>query len=105
MGAYIIPIRPLLSSELPLPQMNLPENTRVSCVMRNGETSPASYRHNTQSKGDMSTLQQSWGRQEPHLPIKGASAVLELAPMNMADKPWWAVSRSGLRLSFEPFHS
>lgn len=72
-----IPISPLLSSELPLPQMNSPtKHIGVGGLRRNGTSKAASYRHSAQSRGDISILQPSPARQEPHLRIEVVSMIL-----------------------------
>jgi hypothetical protein len=67
---YSIPISPLLSSELPLPQMDLPVNSPVNNLKHKGTTNSAQYRHSTQSRGDNPIGRQSRAQRGLHLWVK-----------------------------------
>jgi len=68
---YSIPITPLLSSELPLPQMNLPINNSSKKSKTQGHTTnPVQYRHSAQSKVGVAIHRQSRAQREPHLRVR-----------------------------------
>jgi len=73
---YSIPISPFLLSALPLPQMISLEEHPSKQPEEHGMTYPASYRHNTQSKGGVFIGQRSRTQREPRLRIKVGSMVL-----------------------------